>query len=218
MKWKCFEKKPSNCSECDREEKAKQKKAQQELQRQLKLQREKEQYEERLRELDEEIRRVAEEELDKQLAQERRDTIEQRNRDLDQARQRVANSQNKTAAVTQANEQAKTESNQNSTSLDASAQVSGANPKVSQPPKPSLSETEWARQKRVENASNDAIDNLMAMTGLEGVKAQFLKIKTKIETAKRQGTNLRQDRFGITMLGNPGTGKEVLVKMTVEVD
>lgn len=72
---------------------------------------------------------------------------------------------------------------------------------------PSPSESEWDRQKRADNASNGAIDSLMKMTGLEEVKAQVLKIKARADTALRQNTNTKDDRFGIVLLGNPGTGK-----------
>lgn len=74
------------------------------------------------------------------------------------------------------------------------------------PPKKSTSELEWERQKRVEGASNNAIDDLMALTGLEEVKEKFLDIKAKIETVARQGIDMKKERMGMVMLGNPGTG------------
>lgn len=49
----------------------------------------------------------------------------------------------------------------------------------------SPSESEWDRQKRVDNASNSVIDSLMKMTGSEEVKAQVLKIKARADTALR---------------------------------
>lgn len=80
--------------------------------------------------------------------------------------------------------------------------TSGPAPK----PKPSASKEEWERQKRLEGAVNPPIDAIMAMTGLEDVKKQVLRIKTKVETSTRQGTDLKGERFNIAMLGNPGTG------------
>jgi hypothetical protein len=70
----------------------------------------------------------------------------------------------------------------------------------------SPSKTEWQRQKDQENAHNTAIDNIMEMIGLEDVKAQVLRIKAKVETSIRQGTDLRKERLGLVLLGNPGTG------------
>lgn len=66
--------------------------------------------------------------------------------------------------------------------------------------------TEWERQKDKENQSNLAIDQIMEMIGLEDVKSQVLKIKSKVETSIRQGTDLKKERLGLTLLGNPGTG------------
>lgn len=58
----------------------------------------------------------------------------------------------------------------------------------------------------MEGADNDAIDSIMDMSGLEKVKEQVLSIKAKVDTAFRQGTSLKSERFNVAMLGNPGTG------------
>lgn len=71
----------------------------------------------------------------------------------------------------------------------------------------SASKTEWQRQKDQENANNPAIDKIMEMIGLEDVKSQVLRIKSKVDTSIRQGTDLKKERLGLTLLGNPGTGR-----------
>ncbi|KAL8855409.1 MAG: hypothetical protein Q9178_007947 [Gyalolechia marmorata] len=68
----------------------------------------------------------------------------------------------------------------------------------------SPSESKWDRQKRVGNASNGAIDSLMKMTSLEEVKAQVLKIRARADTGLKQNTNMKDERYGIVLLGNPG--------------
>jgi hypothetical protein len=68
----------------------------------------------------------------------------------------------------------------------------------------SPSEAEWERQKQMDNASNDAIDRLMALTGLEELKAKVLSIKAKAETV---GADLTKERLGMAILGNSGTGR-----------
>ena len=73
-------------------------------------------------------------------------------------------------------------------------------------PKTSAAKEEWERQKSLEGAVNPPIDAIMAMTGLEDVKMQVLRIKSKVDTSTRQGTDLKGERFNIAMLGNPGTG------------
>lgn len=44
------------------------------------------------------------------------------------------------------------------------------------------------------------------------MKEQFLAIKNKIDTLVRQGVSLKEERLGVTLLGNPGTGT-VLIKI-----
>jgi len=74
-------------------------------------------------------------------------------------------------------------------------------------PEPSPSEKEWERQKQQEGAKNIFLDVLMTeLTGLELVKAHFLRVKGKIDTAQRQGVPLSGERFDVAILGNPGTG------------
>lgn len=66
---------------------------------------------------------------------------------------------------------------------------------------------EWARRKRVDNESNAILDQLMEFEGLDDVKQQFLDIKSKVDVCKRQGRNLKLERFNIVFQGNPGTGE-----------
>ncbi|KAF8578762.1 P-loop containing nucleoside triphosphate hydrolase protein [Ramaria rubella] len=76
----------------------------------------------------------------------------------------------------------------------------------------SSAQADWERQKLVSGESNNAIDNIMDMKGLENVKLQVLKIKDKVETSKRQQSNLDGERFNVAMLGNPGTGKTTIAR------
>jgi hypothetical protein len=73
--------------------------------------------------------------------------------------------------------------------------------------KKSSPENEWRRQKEVEGANSAAIDAVMDMIGLEDVKRQMLRIKDKIEVTHRQNASLKDERFNIVLLGNPGTGE-----------
>ncbi|KAI9640527.1 hypothetical protein NHQ30_011273 [Ciborinia camelliae] len=76
----------------------------------------------------------------------------------------------------------------------------------------SASKSEWQRQKHQENERNPAIDKIMEMIGLEDVKSQVLRIKAKVDTSKRQGTDLKKERLGLILLGNPGTGMRLFIR------
>jgi hypothetical protein len=70
----------------------------------------------------------------------------------------------------------------------------------------SSAKDEWEHQKKHQGQQNDVLDELMGMIGLEDVKEKFLSIKGKVDTAVRQNIEMREERFGAALLGNPGTG------------
>lgn len=96
-----------------------------------------------------------------------------------------------------------------------SAGPSSSSSQKAKPPEPGFfagAQEEWETMKR---ASKDAckipaLDTLMDMIGLESVKDEFLTIKSKVDTIVGQGVSLSNERFGCTLLGNPGTGKSGL--------
>ena len=70
----------------------------------------------------------------------------------------------------------------------------------------SAARDDWESQKRLQGEQNDAIDSIMAMTGLESVKEQVLQTKEKLDLMKRQGVPANKERLNLALLGNPGTG------------
>jgi hypothetical protein len=64
----------------------------------------------------------------------------------------------------------------------------------------------WERMRK-QGERSDALDQLMALVGLENVKMQFLKIKATIDAARRRKGWLRRQDLNMVILGNPGTGK-----------
>ncbi|KAI2624345.1 P-loop containing nucleoside triphosphate hydrolase protein [Hypoxylon sp. NC1633] len=96
---------------------------------------------------------------------------------------------------------------------EESSEASQENSPMPMTSKPSPAEVDWQHQKDYENASNEALDSLFKMIGLESVKREFLTIKAKIDTCLRQGADIKDERLGAALLGNPGTGKTTVARL-----
>jgi hypothetical protein len=71
----------------------------------------------------------------------------------------------------------------------------------------------WDAQKWQGAPPNRYLDELMPMIGLESVKEAFLEIKAKVELTVRQNASLNKERFGVSFLGNPSTGKTTVARL-----
>ncbi|KAJ7158758.1 P-loop containing nucleoside triphosphate hydrolase protein [Mycena filopes] len=217
---------PNSCNKCANDAKkarAKLERDADELERKQKLDAEQLAHDERIAEVNAKIAREEQAMQDMRLVEQRAQALKQKEKDLQdtaaRARQQptlyqtfVASSPNNDSSGSGASPPTP------KTSSPASSQPPirnvaprpAANPPTGAPN--SESEEEWERQKRIEGASNTAIDEIMGMIGLEDVKAQVLKIKHKIDVVKRQHAQLNDERFNTVFQGNPGTGKTTVAR------
>ncbi|KAF9264149.1 P-loop containing nucleoside triphosphate hydrolase protein [Marasmius fiardii PR-910] len=223
--YKCYEKVPLSCHQCDREAEAANKQEEESFAQQQKRDAELLEHAKEMAKIDEQIAR------ENQCAEDGRSHQENGLKQEEEMTRLSDQNENEktlekpspqggpppsdsTSTLDQANEihlapVAATATETNSSPAPY-APVTPQGPKSSGP---SPSEAEWERQKQLEDAHNPDIDSLMELIGLEEVKAQVLKIKAMVDLSKRQGVDVKDGRFNIVMLGNPGTGKTTVARL-----
>ncbi|PVI03012.1 P-loop containing nucleoside triphosphate hydrolase protein [Periconia macrospinosa] len=214
QKRKCYENQPLKCRKCDVEDERDVKKLEREMKLQDKRLRAQVRHDMDIADLDLQIKTIRAETEDKKTAQERAHALEQKKRDLEAAQRQATQalqqasqrtSQPKISQLTRPPSAVKASPTENNDGVHRQPDTQGeenlasSKSPASKPtfPRKSASDMEWERQKRVEGASNAAIDDLMALTGLEEVKEKFLDIKAKIETVTRQGIDMKKERMGM---------------------
>ena len=200
---------PLSCSKCDQEARALQRRQQKAFELQQKRDADQREHARQIAELEEKIELEAQTLKDGQISKERADAIQQKKADLAAM---TALASRTTAPPSHLKDSPKNEkeapSHESKPEADSSSdsQPKSAEHRPTSAHQKSPSEGEWQRQKDTENASNAAIDSIMEMVGLEDVKSQVLRIKAKIDATTRQNSSLKNERFNISFLGNPGTG------------
>ncbi|RKK82176.1 hypothetical protein BFJ71_g15360 [Fusarium oxysporum] len=80
----------------------------------------------------------------------------------------------------------------------------------------SPSQQEWSRQKHEENQQNVYLDRIMSMVDHEQVKAHFLAVKERVDTAKRWNRSIKDWTFDLLIHGRNGTGKNMIAQIYTE--
>jgi replication-associated recombination protein RarA len=206
LAWRCYKLRPASCSKCDTEAKLLAKR--QEADAKLDHDRQQKQvaYALRLAEIQDKIDRSRREVQEQDEDEEMEDALRQRQKDLD-------------SALNYAHHSKKLKLEKQSTAIPRmpgsfEGSTDGHEGKKTAPVAAendalkilSDARDDWEHQKRLEGETNEQLDELMAMIGLENVKA-------KVDLTVRQGTSLAKERFGASLLGNPGTGKTTVARL-----
>lgn len=227
--WNCHKGFPATCTRCERATKLAEEKRLREFAIQEKRDAELATHAKAMAALDEQIEQQMRAMQDDRLADEREAALRQKAADLVAAKSLASRARALPAQLNNKNtEQVSGSSDPNSKSYfskiydlispgqsKASTSPSSISSTTQSPrPPPSKSEVEWERHKNTSGESDETIDRIMAMIGLEHVKDQVLVIKAGIDTKKRQNASFKQERFNIVLQGNPGTGKTSLIPIT----
>ncbi|KAG5192046.1 P-loop containing nucleoside triphosphate hydrolase protein [Tribonema minus] len=73
---------------------------------------------------------------------------------------------------------------------------------------------EWERLKlKYEPLKSEAMDELMAMSGMRAIKLRFMTIFVGVALDKRRGYKLTDHLFNVRLEGNPGSGKTTVARL-----
>ena len=215
--WKCHTNPPKACRRCVKDAADEEQKKKKALELKEKREKEAREHDEQMARLNEQIELQTQALQDERLAQARQIALQQRQRDLASVSQmpRVRfppppQPQPQPTALDSPEPEIRPPHAEGGTHgpkpAESPRQAVSSSTKE-EIPADSPSKLEWERQKSIEKASNGAIDSLMDMVGLEDVKRQVLTIKAKIDMCQRQNSDVKDERFNISLLGNPGTGE-----------
>ena len=212
--WRCFQKQPSTCDKCEKATREAQKRLEKQIRLQEKRDKEEQQHLERLAKLDAELEARQQNAMDARMAEERAQVIKQKEKDLAAASSMpiqlpISTTRNNHIIADLTKTDQGTESPRAPEPERQTPQLDIPKERTMELTDNSEAGDDWLHQKRVENAQNDTIDEIMGLVGLENVKSGILRIKGKIDTAKRQQADLRKERFNMAFLGNPGTGSSL---------
>ncbi|EPQ56100.1 P-loop containing nucleoside triphosphate hydrolase protein [Gloeophyllum trabeum ATCC 11539] len=215
--WKCQEGQPVSCKKCDRDDMAAEKRRQEEYDLQQKRDAEQQAHAEKLAEIERKIALERDTIRHAQLAQERANAIQEKQKELREAStvatQASSMIQSVKTSLTNLVDSLRPAMKSEAKPSDTQSRHDPQRKPESSEPKQPAPEDEWEHQKDLFGSANDALDSMMRLTGLKEVKEQVLRIKDKVDLSQRQSTSLSKERFNVSMLGNPGTGKTTVARL-----
>ncbi|KAG1870831.1 P-loop containing nucleoside triphosphate hydrolase protein [Suillus subluteus] len=194
VSWKCHQGPRTKCTPCEKDADRTEKQLLRDAEIQQKRDAEQAGFDTQMAEMDARLKAEVEVIADANTAKQREAMLKQKEREIEEAKvraQKLAGSSKDGSA----NPSKPTTSPSQQSSDPSSAQTAPSQPPGSQ--KSSAARDDWESQKRLLGEQNDAIDSIMAMTGLEGVK-EYLANK---------------ERLNLALLGNPGTGKTTVARL-----
>ncbi|KAJ8579472.1 P-loop containing nucleoside triphosphate hydrolase protein, partial [Rhizopogon salebrosus TDB-379] len=205
--WKCYQGPRTKCNPCEKDAERIQKQLLHDIKLQEKRDEEQAAHDVRIAKMEAELKAEVEVIADANTAKQREAMIKQKEREIQEAKVRAS----KTAGASK-------DSGGNSSQPTSSSPQQPSDPSStpSQPPgsqQSSAARDDWESQKRLLGEHNDAMDSIMAMTGLEAVKSQVLQTKEKLDLMRRQGVPSNKERLNLALLGNPGTGKTTIARL-----
>ena len=213
LSWQCSKQRPATCHTCESNRKRDEVRKQQEHERLVAEAIRKREHDAKIAEIDAQIERERQRIKHFNLQEEQERVLRQKVADLQQARE-VANKAKQPQNQFQDTPPAGDKPAQSLTSKQQKSHSESHTTHGAVPPfASSHAAQDWNKLKLSDGVSNDAIDELMQMTGLESVKAWTLQMFLKFQTALRQGIDIKQERLGTVLLGNPGTGKTTVARL-----
>jgi len=213
MSWKCYSQRPTVCRTCHDKTKREEERQRKEHQRLVDEALSSREHSAKMAELDAQIEHEMQHIKDLSLRGDRDRAHKQKVLDLQKAKESAKNAERiqKSSPAHLANPDAR---NPGATSNPPNNRRATGEPSTRAiHVKDSPAAQDWNDMKLVEGLANSSIDELMQMTGLETVKTWFLQILQKLQVAQRQGADIKQERLGTVLLGNPGTGKTTVARI-----
>lgn len=186
------------CHRCIQEDKEMERRARRDLQLEEDRRRREETYTKELQAIQDELEHQRRISTYQAKEEERKQTLEQTRADLAAMKDMQAKRQQQTSLKAAAEEAA--------AAARAGTEGQASHASSTEPDCLGGAHAEWQFMKESEGVQSKPLEQLMEMIGLEEVKQAFLSIKSKVDTALRQGVSLASERFSCSMLGNPGTG------------